>query len=872
MRQFLSQPLSTRSSQRAGSSQASSSQSQSSSSLSYVPIYHAAASRRLGKARQQSPIPSTPSSLEDSPSISPAHVASTHSKQYPNDSRYNVGVAFEINWGNISCAGVKLHPDRLGYRVKHKSQLVGRRKVSFIWKYGADLQYCTAEGQKRQYWLCKACHKNGVRDAAKQVDGNAHIVRHLQSVHRIDPTGVIRDRRQKPANPFDLAAGVAGAAEQVSHTPWQEGAFVQAYVDWVITTEQSFLQSTSDRCQGLLAWNRLNLLNALPSSPATLSSYIQARFKERKEEIKTLCQGACSKIALSVDEWSSPNHLSMLAVVAHFVGKLSKLLPAQANVKIDANTQSQDLLIGFKNLYSDKSGANQARTIIEVLNEYGILSKFHCFVADNASNNDKQLIEYINANTSLDLSSSNRIRCAGHTIQIVVKSVLYGDNISQWERELSNAAPQDQFKLYRRHGVVGKLHNFCNAVLRSNKRRDRFTATISELSEEDDLWSFGTLNLIQDGGIRWHSTYLIILRCLELRDPIARYIRNERHLANRDDSDNPTADDGYDPLTDFINEDDWVEAERLKEFLEIFYEMTKRLEGSASKSGYGSLWQTIVYLQAIDDELRGWRERLSHEPPSSYLRSGVAFGIEKLTSYWETLILEPEISYYCVATILNPSLRLLWFKDHWKHHIAWYKQAENSMRKIYTLYVEAWEDEEVEEPDSPVRRKLPPLAINPHDERLSRALSVDLSILHNNRALGGRKKRRKVNELDTYLDSLAEDTYSGDPLLSQPLKWWIQRGRLQYPVLYKVALDFLSIPATSCECERCFSRAKDTITLRRNHLSASSIEALQLQKHWIRQRAVDSELTSLTDHIKTVRTTTTDLSEVQTPTTPIAID
>jgi hypothetical protein len=92
--------------------------------------------------------------------------------------------------------------------------------------------------------------------------------------------------------------------------------------------------------------------------------------------------------------------------------------------------------------------------------------------------------------------------------------------------------------------------------------------------------------------------------------------------------------------------------------------MTKRLKGLASKSSYGSLWQTIVYLQVINDELRAWRERLAHEPANNYLRNGVAFSIEKLTSYWEKLIIMLEISYYCVAIILNPSLWLLWFKDY----------------------------------------------------------------------------------------------------------------------------------------------------------------------------------------------------------------
>ncbi|KAK1912670.1 hypothetical protein P3342_004606 [Pyrenophora teres f. teres] len=67
-----------------------------------------------------------------------------------------------------------------------------------------------------------------------------------------------------------------------------------------------------------------------------------------------------------------------------------------------------------------------------------------------------------------------------------------------------------------------------------------------------------------------------------------------------------------------------------------------------------------------------------------------------------------------------------------------------------------------------------------------------------------------------------------------------------------MATDILSIPATSCECERCFSTAKRTITDDRNRLGASTIEALQLQKNWLRNNVVNSELLQLDRYIKSL--------------------
>ena len=45
-------------------------------------------------------------------------------------------------------------------------------------------------------------------------------------------------------------------------------------------------------------------------------------------------------------------------------------------------------------------------------------------------------------------------------------------------------------------------------------------------------------------------------------------------------------------------------------------------------------------------------------------------------------------------------------------------------------------------------------------------------------------------------------------------------------------MDILSIPAMSAEPERLFSRAKITITDRRNRLGSDAIEALECLKSW----------------------------------------
>jgi hypothetical protein len=75
---------------------------------------------------------------------------------------------------------------------------------------------------------------------------------------------------------------------------------------------------------------------------------------------------------------------------------------------------------------------------------------------------------------------------------------------------------------------------------------------------------------------------------------------------------------------------------------------------------------------------------------------------------------------------------------------------------------------------------------------------------------------------------------------------------MRYPILFKIATNFLSNPATSCECERCFSQARRTISDDRNMLSAATIEACQLQKSWIQRGVVKSSLKELAVYVENI--------------------
>jgi hypothetical protein len=101
------------------------------------------------------------------------------------------------------------------------------------------------------------------------------------------------------------------------------------------------------------------------------------------------------------------------------------------------------------------------------------------------------LLAHIDINLTLD----SHIRCAGHDINFFVKATLYGQSISMFERELAAAALLEYFRLFRKLGIVGKLHHFVNAICASHKRRVSFLE-IQNLGEDKNVpYSFDKLNL-----------------------------------------------------------------------------------------------------------------------------------------------------------------------------------------------------------------------------------------------------------------------------------------------------------------------------------------------------------------------------------------
>jgi len=80
----------------------------------------------------------------------------------------------------------------------------------------------------------------------------------------------------------------------------------------------------------------------------------------------------------------------------------------------------------------------------------------------------------------------------------------------------------------------------------------------------------------------------------------------------------------------------------------------------------------------------------------------------------------------------------------------------------------------------------------------------------------------------------------GSDAANNPNKYWVGM-RDSYPNLSKLALDVLSIPASSCELERLFSELGDMLEPRRQGLSPELLADIQCVRCWTKAGFGDSD-------------------------------
>ena len=137
-----------------------------------------------------------------------------------------------------------------------------------------------------------------------------------------------------------------------------------------------------------------------------------------------LLTSAKSRIHVSFNLWSSPNHYALYGVITYFAGQ---------------DSHNHSVLIGLKRMKGAHSGENIAEIAIPVLQEYKITANLGVFVTDNAESNDIA-VRHILATLRPDIKDPNsrRSRYLGHIINLAAKAFLFSNNVKAFNQVINS--------------------------------------------------------------------------------------------------------------------------------------------------------------------------------------------------------------------------------------------------------------------------------------------------------------------------------------------------------------------------------------------------------------------------------------------------
>lgn len=296
-------------------------------------------------------------------------------------------------------------------------------------------------------------------------------------------------------------------------------------LEWVVSDNVSFCGAASQKLHALLSLLHPSVNDIHPVSHNTVRGYVVDDFKEVRKAIRQELHTAISKISLSFDIWTAPNHLPFLGIEAHFV---------------DRNGKLRNILIAFRLIYGAHTGENIASIVIDVITWYGIAHRIGWCTMDNASNNDTAA-DHIYSFLNKDWRHF-RIRCAAHILNLAAKAGLYSKatragtkkarqtlteadhrRVLEENEEVEVLMKQQhsprfdgktlaiQQQAARLRGPPGMIRNIANHVTSSYQRREAFKDAQRVAKDEDDE-TFRIYMLIKDSATRWNGTYEMIKR------------------------------------------------------------------------------------------------------------------------------------------------------------------------------------------------------------------------------------------------------------------------------------------------------------------------------------------------------------------------
>ena len=694
----------------------------------------------------------------------------------------NSATADSIDWTPTS-------PERTRIFKKHNDFTLAEKSVanrSWIWKYGIEIQ-----SKANRRWVCMPCIRHNKYPAMSyKSKGTQNIHTHLWSAHKIqDPSGK-KPKKAMLTSLTDLFALNRGdPQEQVLANKlisrFDSNEFKALVVAWLIDAQLPFRTVEHPGLREIFTYLYPSVqVSEAHLSHQTIHRLVVKQFDQHFDSVKSTLKAAVGKVHIAFDGARSNNRHALFGITAMYLD--------------DAYTMRK-VTLGVPDLIEQHTGDNIAAELINIIEAFEIGNKLGYFTLDNASNNDTAM-QSICAAFDID-PVHHRVRCMGHVLNLVVKAILYGHSGDAFDVDVDEES-QAAHDMWMKTGALGKAHNLVVWIHRS----DQLTKIIHDLqvdyiasSADPEIRKQVPVTVVLDNATRWLSQYYMIERLLKLRPIYAEFLIKANRVNHKTP---PRCLEQASQLTD----KDWATLEAFYELLYDFHTIVLHLQGDGqtrsrrdniSKS-YGSVFAVLPAYECLLSKLEDAENNCDQYPDPEQFRINVNLGWQKLTKYYRQLADTP---VYYAAIALHPKFRWEYFDRIWEElHPDWIVDAKEKVRQLWdTSY-----------------RNLPIPDEEAYEEYLEKHCI----------------NPRRGPAADEYTYWL-NDVHLSDATVADPIRYWASK-RHEYPRLSLMALDVLTVPAMSAECERLFSAVGLMVTSRRHRLDAGTIGLVQTLRSWQR--------------------------------------
>lgn len=692
--------------------------------------------------------------------------------------------------------------------------------LSWVWNYGVEIQSTTS-----RRWVCMPCVRQKVtRPQSYESRGTQNAEIHLWKVHGLwDPSG----RRSAPAEKKGgkrVFASVTDFMNLNRSDPkdqafansvikrFDRAHFLKLLVNWIVESQLSFKQIEHPRLQQIFDYlNPAVKVTDAHITGKTIRKLAIQQFERHRATVQDVLRMSPGQIHIAFDGARTRNRHTLYGVTATFR---------------DTDNQLQKIVLGIPELIDRHSGENIATEILDIIKSFGIEDKVGYFTLDNAPNNDTAMAE-IAGELKID-AVQRRVRCIGHILNLVVKALLFGKDADAFEESLVNGEllARAAHDLWMQKGPVGKAHNFVVWVHRSDMLTQllrQLQQDFFEASDDAKVRKQKPVDVIVDNDTRWLSQYYMIRRLLRLQPFYEEFIAKAKRMFQ-----DSRAGHRLPPClekTSFIDEIDWTVLKAFDELLYDFHVVVQVLQGDGQsrhrptgvKETFGSMTDVLEAFEFLLGKLEEAKSLVERYPEPEQFGININLGWKKLDKYYCTLKDSP---VYYAAAALHPSLRWNYFEEVWgQQHPGWVQEAKDIVQRLWDA---EYRDLQItiSSPEGPVVKM-----------RKTKLSSFDK---YRNTY---RQSQLAWSQSDEYTRWQA-NTSSSERDITDPIEYWILK-RFEYPRLSRMALDVMTVPAMSSECERLFSATGLMVTPLRNRLDAGTIGLIQTLRSWLRAGIVE---------------------------------